>query len=150
MERDMGNRFRASKESSMNSLQRCVLALSRVLVATIFLLNGLGIVDQSVPAKELIEHGAPAGLVPLLMLAARTLEVVAGFSLALGIYPRPAALALAGFLVPATFTAHTFWQVTGTAAFTPQFLNFLKNTSMLGGLLFIAATKSQPTLLPRP
>jgi hypothetical protein len=42
-----------------------------------------------------------------------------------------------------------FWQVAGTASFTPQLLNFLKNTAMVGGLLFIAATKSQPTLLPR-
>lgn len=27
-------------------------------------------------------------------------------------------------------------------------LNFLKNTAMMGGLLFIAATESQPNLLP--
>jgi len=27
--------------------------------------------------------------------------------------------------------------------------NFFKNTAMMGGLLFIAATQSQPTLLPR-
>jgi D-arabinose 1-dehydrogenase-like Zn-dependent alcohol dehydrogenase len=40
-------------------------------------------------------------------------------------------------------------QVPGTAAFTPELLNFLKNTAMMGGLLFIAATESQPTLLPR-
>jgi hypothetical protein len=39
-------------------------------------------------------------------------------------------------------------QVAGTAAFTPELLNFLKNTAMMG-LLFIAATESQPTLLPR-
>jgi NADPH:quinone reductase len=37
----------------------------------------------------------------------------------------------------------------GTAAFTPELLNFLKNTAMMGGLLFIAATESQPTLFPR-
>jgi hypothetical protein len=30
-----------------------------------------------------------------------------------------------------------------------QFLNFLKNTAMVDGLLFIGATQSQPTLLPR-
>jgi len=53
------------------------------------------------------------------------------------------------FLIPATFVAHDFWRITGTAAFTPQLFNFLKNTAMAGGLLFIAATKSQPTLLPR-
>jgi uncharacterized membrane protein YphA (DoxX/SURF4 family) len=75
-----------------------------------FLLNGLGIVNQAVAAHELIEHGAPASLAPFLMLGARTLEVVAGFSLVLGIYPQVAALALLVFLVPTTFVAHAFWQ----------------------------------------
>jgi putative oxidoreductase len=82
------------------------------------------------------------------MLGARAIELVAGFGLAFGIYPRVAAVALLVFLVPATFTAHSFWQVAGTASFTPQQLNFLKNTAMVGGLLVIAATQSQPTLLP--
>jgi putative oxidoreductase len=133
----------------MNSLQRYVLALSRVLMAIVFLLNGLGIISQAGAAKELIEHGAPASLVPFLMLSARTIEIVAGFSLALGIYPRLAAVAILAFLFPATFTAHAFWQASGTAVFTPQLLNFFKNTAMMGGLLFIAATRSQPTVLPR-
>jgi putative oxidoreductase len=119
----------------MNSLQRYVLALSRVLMSIVFLLNGFGIINQAVAAKELIEHGAPASVVPFLMLIARTIKIVAGFSLALGIYPRLA--------------AHAFWQVSGTAVFGLQLLNFFKNTAMMGGLLFIAATRSQPTLLPR-
>jgi putative oxidoreductase len=133
----------------MNNLQRYVLTFSRVLVSIIFLLNGLGIISQAGAAKELIEHGAPASLVPFLMLGARTIEVVAGLSLAFGIYPRLASVAILVFLFPATLTAHAFWQAVGTASFTPQLLNFLKNTAMMGGLLFIAATQSQPTLLPR-
>ena len=129
----------------MNSLQRYALSLSRVLMSIVFLLNGLGIINQAVAAKELIEHGAPASVVPFLMLIARTIEIFAGFSLAFGIYPRLAAVAILAFLFPATLTAHAFWQVAGTDAFTPQF----KNIAMMGGLLFIAATQSQPTLLPR-
>jgi putative oxidoreductase len=82
------------------------------------------------------------------MLGARTLQVVAGLSLAFGIYPRLAALALLVFLIPATLLAHAFWQAPGTASFTPQLLNFLKNTAMAGGLLFIGATQSQPTMVP--
>jgi putative oxidoreductase len=114
----------------------------------IFLLNGLGIINQAVAARELIEHGAPASLVPVLMAGARTLEVVAGLSFALGIYPRVAAVGLLVFLIPATFVAHQFWQAVGTASFSLQLLNFSKNTAMAGGLLFIAATQFQPTLLP--
>jgi len=36
----------------MNSLQRYVLALSRVLVAIIFLLSGLGIISQAAAARD--------------------------------------------------------------------------------------------------
>jgi putative oxidoreductase len=133
----------------MNSLQRYVLSISRALMSIVFLLNGLGIISQAVAAKELLEHGAPASVVPSLMLIARTIEIVAGFSLALGIYPRLAAVAILAFLLPATLTAHAFWQVSGTVAFGLQLLNFFKNTAMMGGLLFIAATRFQPTLLPR-
>jgi putative oxidoreductase len=133
----------------MNSLQRYVLSFSRILMAIVFLLNGLGIISQATAAKELIEHGAPASLAPLFMLLARTIEVVAGFSLAFGIYPRLAAIAILAFLVPATLSAHAFWQVAGTPSFTDQLVNFLKNTAMMGGLLFIAATRSQPAMLPR-
>jgi len=114
----------------------------------IFLLNGLGIISQAMAAKELIEHGAPASLAPILMLSARALEVVAGLGLAFGIYPRSAAVALLVFLIPTTLLAHAFWQAAGTASFTVQLLNFLKNTAMAGGLLFIGATRFQPTLLP--
>jgi putative oxidoreductase len=114
-----------------------------------FLLNGLGIISQAAAAKALLDHGAPATVVPLMMLSARTLEVVGGFGLAFGLYPRLAAVALVVFLIPATFIGHAFWELTGTVAFTPQLLNFFKNKAMVGGLLFTAATKFQPTLLPR-
>ena len=124
----------------MRPLQRYVLALSRVLVAIIFLLSGLGIISQASAAKDLVDRGAPAGVVPFLMLCASSLEVVAGFGLAFGIYPRLAAVALLAFLFAATLAGHAFWQVAGTASFTPQLLNFL-NTAMAGGLLFIAATE---------
>jgi putative oxidoreductase len=118
-------------------------------MAIMFPLNLLGIISQAGAAKALLEHGAPASVVPVLMFCARSLEVVAGFVLALGINPRLAAAALVVFLIPATFLGHAFWQLAGTAAFTPQFLNFLKYTCIAGGLLFVAATKDQPTLLPR-
>jgi putative oxidoreductase len=133
----------------MNSFQRFTLAAARILVAAVFLANGFGIIPQTQPARELAAGGVSAALVPLLMLAGRTIEIVGGFGLILGIYPQIVAVALIAFLVPATFVAHDFWRAAGTSAYVPQLLNFLKNTSMTGGLLFIAATANQPTLLPR-
>jgi putative oxidoreductase len=134
-----------SMEPSLNAFQRYTLAAARVLVAAIFLANGFGIIPQTLAAKDLAPHGTPAALVPVFMLVGRTIEIVGGFGLILGIYPRIAVIALIAFLVPATLMGHTFWQAAGTPAYFPQFLNFLKNTSMTGGLLFIAATSNQPT-----
>jgi putative oxidoreductase len=133
----------------MNTFQRNALAAARVLVALVFLANGFGIIPQGVPAKELAEHGAPAALVAPLMLAARTIEIVGGFGLMLGIYPQIAAIAVITFLVPATLVAHDFWRAVGTPAYAPQLLQFLKNAAMTGGLLLIATTPNQPALFPR-
>jgi putative oxidoreductase len=133
----------------MESLQRNALVAARVLLALVFFANGFGIIPQGVAAKELADHGAPAALVPLLMFAARTIEIVGGFGLVLGIYPRIAAIAEIAFLIPATLVAHQFWWAVGTPAFAPQLLQFLKNTAMTGGLLLIAATPNQPALFPR-
>ncbi len=133
----------------MDSLQRNVLVAARLLIALVFLANGFGIIPQTQPAKELAEHGAPAPLVPPLMLAARTIEIVGGFGLMFGIFPQIAAIAVIAFLVPATLTAHDFWRAVGTPAFAPQLHQFLKNTAITGGLLLIAATPNQLRLFPR-
>jgi putative oxidoreductase len=133
----------------MNSLHRNALVAARVLVALVFLANGFGIIPQAVPAKDLADHGTPATLVPLIVLAGRTIQIVAGFALLLGIYPQIAAIALIAFLVMATLVAHDFWRAVGTPAYVPQLLQFLKNTAMTGGLLLIAATPIQPALFPR-
>jgi len=122
------------------------LLTARVLIAVVFLLNGSGIIDQSLPARELVERGIPASLVPIMMLSGRALELIAGFTLALGILPRLSSIALFVFLVSATFVSHSFWLAAGTPAFQVQLINFCKNTAILGGLLFIAATPDQPRL----
>ena len=133
----------------MSTFQRNALAAARVLVALVFLASGFGIIPQGVPARELAEHGAPVALVASLMLGARTIEIVGGFGLMLGIYPQIAAIAVIAFLVPATLVAHDFWRAVGTPAYAPQLLQFLKNAAMTGGLILIAATPNQPTLFPR-
>ena len=124
----------------MDRLSYYGLLVARLLMAVVFVLNGFGIIDQTIPAKELMERGAPAALVPLIMWVGRALELAAGFALALGIFPRLSALALLAFLVPATFVSHSFWLVGGTPAFQGQLINFTKNMAIWGGLLFIAAT----------
>lgn len=121
--------------------------VARMLVSIVFVLNALGVIDQSIPAKEMAERGMPAALVPLSMFVGRSVELVAGLALAFGVLPRLAGLALLAFLVPATFVSHSFWLAAGTSAFQPQLINFCKNLAIWGGLLFIAATGEQPALV---
>lgn len=117
---------------------------ARILISLVFVLNAIGIIDQTVPAREMMERGIPAGLVPAMMLAGRAVELVGGLALIFGVLPRLAALALFAFLLPATLISHSFWLSAGTPAFMGQLINFSKNVAIWGGLLFIAGTKEQP------
>ena len=89
----------------MDRYNRGLMIVARILVAMVFILNGFGIINQAIPAKEMMERGVPPAIVPLFMIAGRLLEIVAGFGLALGLFPRWCALALFAFLLPATFVS---------------------------------------------
>jgi putative oxidoreductase len=74
-------------------------------------------------------------------------HVAAGTLLALGKFPRFSALALATSLVPTTFAGHRFWEHEDPKERFGQTSNFLKNTSMLGGLLLAAVdTEGRPSV----
>lgn len=62
-------------------------------------------------------------------------QVVGGLLLAIGRLPRLSALLLAGSLVPTTIAAHRFWEEEDPEAREQQQVHFLKNISLLGGLL---------------
>ena len=133
----------------MDRYSRYALIVARIMIAMVFVLNGLGIIDQTLPAQEMAERGVPVAIVPLALLAGRLVETVAGVGLACGVFPRWCALALFGFLVPATFVSHSFWLAAGTPHFQGQLINFSKNVAIWGGLIFVAGTATQPALLPR-
>jgi putative oxidoreductase len=74
-------------------------------------------------------------------------QMVAGSLLALGRFPRLSALALAATLVPTTAAGHRFWETDDKQERAQQQIHFLKNLSMLGGLLIAAAdTAGNPSL----
>jgi uncharacterized membrane protein YphA (DoxX/SURF4 family) len=64
-------------------------------------------------------------------------QVMAGAALAAGRFRRLAAVALAASLVPTTLAGHRFWDEADPAARARQRIQFLKNVSMLGGLLLV-------------
>ncbi|PZG66784.1 DoxX family protein, partial [Streptomyces sp. NTH33] len=60
---------------------------------------------------------------------------------------RPAALVLAGTLVPVTIAGHPFWKNDDPAARNNNQTHFLKNLGLFGGLLLAAAdTEGKPGL----
>jgi uncharacterized membrane protein YphA (DoxX/SURF4 family) len=74
-------------------------------------------------------------------------QLVGGVLLAIGWWPRLAAAAIAGTLVPTTAAGHRFWEAEDDQTRKQQRIHFLKNVSMLGGLLIAAAdTGGRPSL----
>jgi putative oxidoreductase len=129
-------------QSPPHCFQRYSMAAARVLMAAIFLMTRLNIIGQSFAAHNLAANGVPANLVPVLIMAARVLQLVASLGLILGIYPRISALALLLFLIAATLMGHAFWLAMGTSLYAIQLINLFKNVCMAGGLIVIIATTS--------
>ncbi len=74
-------------------------------------------------------------------------KIGAGLALALGKFPRLAALLLAGSLVPTTVAAHRFWEHEDPQERAAQQIHFLKNLGLLGGLMIAAGdTHGKPSL----
>ena len=75
------------------------------------------------------------------------MQVAAGSTLALGIFPRVSALVLGASLIPTTLAGHRFWEQPNDGAKAQQTIQFLKNVAMFGGLLFAAAdTGGRPSV----
>lgn len=116
----------------MNS--HVVTVLARLLLAGLFIgLGGerlLGAAGIGPLAAAATSNGA---------LALSALECVAGVLLAIGWQVRVLAVLIAAFLVADAVLAHPFWRFHGGEAHA-QWLHFLKNLAIVGGLLVLAAT----------
>jgi putative oxidoreductase len=75
--------------------------------------------------------------------------VAGGLGLVTGIMPRASALGLAVSLVPTTLAGHAFWKHDDPKARNLHRIQFLKNLSLLGGLLAVAVSADgRPTPSP--
>src|SRR5271154_7204152 len=68
-------------------MERYTLIAARILIAIIFLLNGLNIIGQTLAEHEMTAHGVPVSLVPILIMGARAPQLIAGTSLSAGNLP---------------------------------------------------------------
>jgi len=120
-----------------DQLPSVALLFGRILLGLIFLLSGvMKMFNWPTTANSMAEHGMPA--VPFFLAGAIFCEVVGGLSVILGFKARYGALLLALFLIPTTLVFHHFWTFSG-GEMQNQMQHFLKNLSILGGLLTLSA-----------
>ncbi len=141
-------------------------AAARTLLASYFVASGLKSVrhpDLLVPAAEpvidklvpFVKRYAPAPLADSVPEDARTLvringaaQLLGGLALATGKGRRVGAIVLATSLVPSTLAKHPFWTRTDAVEKAEDRSHFLKNLSLLGGVLLAARdTEGRPGLL---
>ena len=122
-------------------------SLARPLLASMFVAGGADALRNPGGRVEAVRSAGLSEPEKLVRVNAAT-QLVGGLTLATGRFPRLSALALAGTLVPTTYVGHPFWQETDKAARQTQQIQFLKNLSMLGGLLLAFADTGGRESLP--
>jgi putative oxidoreductase len=114
----------------------------RILLAHIFLISGWGKVTGFAGTTAYMKsYGLP--LVEPLAVGAILVELAGGIALILGWQTRWAALAVFLFMIPTTFIFHGFWAV-DAAQVQGQMIHFMKNLSIMGGLLYVMAYGAGP------
>lgn len=136
--------------------------LARPMLASIFVAGGIHalrnteahavrakrVTDRVVPRVQQAAPGAPiptdaATLVRINAVA----QILAAAAFATGRAPRLSAAVLAASLVPTTLAEHPFWDESDPQAKAAQRQQFIKNTSVLGGLLLAGVdTEGKPGL----
>lgn len=137
-----------------------VRSLARVMLSGIFVVSGARnlqnpgrlvvaaqpVTDRVTPLLQNLSPRVPTDTETLIRANAAT-QLIGGLMLATGRFTRPAALVLAGTLVPTTAAGHPFWKNDDPAARNNNQIHFLKNLGLFGGLLLAAAdTEGKPGL----
>lgn len=106
----------------------------RTGLGLLFVISGFGkITGFAGTAAYMASKGMP--MAEALLVGAIAVELIGGLMLVAGFKARWAALAIAAFLVPTTLIFHS---PVGPEA-QAQMTQFLKNLSILGGMLYVAA-----------
>ncbi|WP_024793038.1 DoxX family protein [Tomitella biformata] len=138
-----------------------VRRIARPMLASTFVAMGIDVLrkpgGRTEVAAPLVEQsrallpGPAAALVPAdpenAVRLNALVQIGGGLMLATGKYPRIASSVLAATLLPTTVAGHPFWAETDPERRQIQQVQFLKNISILGGLLLAAVdTEGKPSL----
>jgi len=108
--------------------------------------TAVGVTDRLGPRLARLHPALPSDAASLVRVNG-ALQVTGGLLLNTALH-RPAAMLLAGTMVPTTLTGHPFWRLEDPAQRAAQRTQFLKNLSVLGGLLLAAADTGGSPGLP--
>ena len=120
-------------------VQGVLSVVGRVALATIFILSAVGnkIPNFDAVSKVMAAKGIPA---PSLMLVGAIVFLIAGgLSVVVGYKARIGEFLLLVFLVLASYYFHDFWRLADPKEQQEQTIQFMKNLSMMGAMLFIIA-----------
>lgn len=114
--------------------------IGRLLLGLIFVMSGINKISSFAGTQQyMASQGIP--MTSLFLVGAIAVEVLGGLSVILGYKARWGAAVLFAFLIPATLIFHTnFGNQT-------QMIMFLKNLSIMGGLLFVITHGAGPLRL---
>jgi putative oxidoreductase len=119
------------------TLQNFTSLAGRTLLALIFVVSGFGkITGFAGTAAYMGSKGMP--MPEALLVGAIVVELIGGLMIVAGWKARWAALALFLFTIPATIMFHNPAGLSGQAA-QDQMIHLMKNVSIMGGMLMLAA-----------
>ena len=132
-----------------------VRAAARPLLASIFVAGGVDTLRNPAPRVQaadkvvtpLVERTDRLSSTEQVVKIDAAAKIVAGTLLALGRFPRLSATVLAASMVPTTLAGHRFWEESDPVKRAQQRMHFMKNASILGGLILAAVdTEGRPSL----
>jgi putative oxidoreductase len=129
--------------------------LGRILLPLMFIVSGIQkvmnvqgiaklLVDSNVPIPEqIVPYLGSIPKYEALGYAVGAVEIICGLMILIGLKARWAAVVLIVFMACTIFYVHHFWDMEGLA-FSDNQAQALKDLSIIGGLLLIAAIGSGP------
>lgn len=113
-----------------------IILLSRILLMILFIIFGwMKMVNFGATVTTMEGYGTPMPY--LAAIIAVLVEFFFGIALIIGIFTRPIAIVFALYVLGTAFIGHQFWKMTGVEMMGNE-INFLKNISIIGGLLLLA------------
>ncbi len=114
----------------MNNLQPWTSLLGRIFLSAVFIKSGIGKIFGGAGTQQYMESSGVPGwlLIPTIIVL-----LIGGLSVLVGYKARYGALALVGFLIPATLIFHNVF------IDPAQEIAFMKNLGLIGGLLMVTS-----------